>query len=220
MTLHVHRRVITRVTPGEPGQHDDLFERLERKGTHVVFTKDLSGWTMAENSPERVLFRPGWDAGRRLVGYGALAAGLSLVFYWSGAWGGIGYTILHAALWLVAVSWPLSIFTQKLALRRDGATGIVHVHGRGILFPYHRRYPVGGAPMSLTKREHYETRGRRSRFHTGWDWLLLLLGEPPLELLMGFTPGEPEPDQPPYDVRESLRAISRVFRSPIEGHTE
>ncbi|MFP4057537.1 MAG: hypothetical protein ACLF0G_11775 [Candidatus Brocadiia bacterium] len=191
-------------------------ESLEHKGRHVAFTKEMSGWHVAEASPQRILFRPGWDAGKALVGTAALAAGLSVVFYLAGARGSAAWYILHVPLWLIAVSWPASLLYQKLELRKDAANGLVRVRGQGVVFPFRRRFPIGEVALHLARTEHRTSAGGTASHHVGWDWKLMVLAQPPLALLVGHTPGREPPGKPPLEVRRTLAAFCEMFEVPVQ----
>ena len=184
----------------------------------IVFTREMVGWEPVCSEPDRVVFRPGPQAIKSLLGYAALAAGLSVIFYIGGARGQIAAIVVHILLWLIAVSWPLSILYQRMEFSKDAAAGVVRVRGQGVLFPFRRDFPLGGGTsLSLARHKHHSSTGRGSSgVHVGWNWQLLVMGAQAMTIQIGHTAGREPPSRPPLEVRRALDQLSEIFEAPVQ----
>lgn len=182
----------------------------------VVFTREMMGWEPTEYDENRVVFRPGPRAIKSLLGYGALAAIVSIILFVGGARGQPFALAIHAGLWLMAISWPLSIVYQRMEFVKDASGGVVRVRGQGVLFPLRRQFHIRQTPLLLSRHKHYQTAGRSAgATHIGWNWTLMIMGQPPMSMQIGYTAGREPPKQPPFEVRRILALLSNMFETPI-----
>ena len=183
----------------------------------VVFTREMTGWRFDRAKGDAVVFRPGPQAIKSLLLYGAMAGGLSIVIYAAGGRGQGLYPAVHGALWLIAISWPLSCCYQRVAFSRDDEAGVVRARGQGILFPFRRDFPLRQTDVQLVPSKHYEHFGTsRAATHVGYDWKVMVLGTSPMALQIGYSPVTTLPERPPSDVREAFKRLADLFGVPAD----
>jgi len=182
----------------------------------IVFTREMAGWEPAESDESRVVFRPGPEAIKSLFGYAALAAGLSIMFFIGGFRTQSFAVVVHGLLWLIAISWPLSIVYQRMEFIKDAPAGVVRLRGQGVLFPFRREFPLRRTPLLLDRHKHYAGRAASGvGVHVGWNWTLMIMGESPMSMRIGYTAGPESPKRPPLEVRRVLAWLSNLFEVPI-----
>ena len=178
----------------------------------IISTREICDWDVVEETRDRLALRPGPAATSSALGYGALAAVLSFVFYLMGVRGGWGW-LLHLALWLIAVVWPFSMLWQRISFTHAGDKVIVE--GITALRPYRKDFPVGATSLQLSMTRHTERRGRVS-VHVGFNWTILIHGGNTIESMrVAYTMGTNPPGHIPPDAKKIVQALQNLLETVV-----
>lgn len=185
----------------------------------VISTKHIAHWEYERRGPDRLLFRPGPEGFVSSLKITGLAIALSILLFITGVRGGTPWFVLHALLWCLAISWPLSNFYQRLDFIKDKERGQVRVRGQSLIFPYRRKFPLQESELVLSRRDiHLTTGATVHSIVVEYHWTLLVAdrsADTYLSLCIGSSRPS-EGDEPPVRVKRILEIFSDIFEAPVQ----